>query len=212
VNPSVPLNDTIRQKYATNNLPEYEVERTEGGEWLNYTRVFANTNYNVYLRAASTVAQHIRFDLVGGDPTTTNQTLAPQGPFLVPTTGIRSTYRFVPLTDSAGNLKSVSLSGTNTFRLTMADPKSDTTRFATVLNYLVFVPTASAPPATVVLQSASSLTNTFAAEAGAAIDTTAKTIKISLPTGNRFYRLSAGTALHVTGVRIATTNLVINYQ
>ncbi|MHB8523110.1 MAG: carbohydrate-binding protein [Limisphaerales bacterium] len=212
VTPSMLLNDTIRQKYATNNLSEYEVHRTEGGEWMNYTRVFAPTNYDVYLRVASTATQHVRFDLVGGDPTTTNQTTSPQGPFLVPSTGIRSTYLYVPLTDSQGNLKTLSLSGTNTFRLTLAGPPSDTTKFTLALNYLVFVPTASAPPATVQLQSASALGGSFATETGAAIDSNAKKVTIALPTGNRFYRLSAGTALHITSVQIVKTNLVLLYE
>ncbi|MBU6399854.1 MAG: hypothetical protein KGS61_06010 [Verrucomicrobia bacterium] len=215
VTPDAVSNDTIRQKYATNNLPEYEVAQTQGGEWMDYTRVFAtNGSYNVYLRVANTAPQHVRFDLITGDTTSTNQTNTAVGPFLVPSTGMRSIYQYVPLTDAQGNLKTVSLSGTNTFRLTLADPASDTINGAMAMNYLVFVPATNAAPASVALQSAASLTNAFATETAAVIDTNAKTITIALPSGDQFYRLSvaSGNAPKVTGVQLGKTNLVINYQ
>src|SRR6185369_9878785 len=125
VQPGPVLNDTIRQKYATNNLPEYEVRRTEGGEWMNYTRVFSNASYNVYLRAACRAAQPVSLDRV----------TAALGLFNVPNTAMLINYRYVPLTHANGILTTVNLSGTNTLRLTLGGAQTNTTQYTMALNY-----------------------------------------------------------------------------
>src|SRR5262249_27182584 len=111
-------NDNTRQKYAVANLKEYEVARTEAGEWLNYTRVFADTNYYVYLRCGSFGNQDVLLDLVSGDPRSTNQTTAPLGTFAVQNHLMRLNYKYEPLT-VGGSPVVVRLAGTNTLRLTM---------------------------------------------------------------------------------------------
>ena len=140
------LNDTIRRKYATNNLPEYEVRRTEGGEWMNYTRVFSNGNYNAYLRAACRAPQAVSLDQVTSDPSQPNQTTAPLGVFNVPSTSLLVRYRYVPLTDTNGNLAVLSLSGTNTLRLTMGGPQTNVTQQTMTLNYVAFLPAKATVP------------------------------------------------------------------
>jgi len=145
VQPGPVLNDTIRQKYAASDLPEYEVRRTEGGEWLNYTRVFSNGNYKVYLRAACRAPQAVNLDAVTSDPSQTNQTTSPLGVFNVPSTGLIVRYRYVPLTDTNGNLAVLNLSATNTLRLTMGGPQTNVTQQTMTLNYMAFLPA----PATV---------------------------------------------------------------
>jgi hypothetical protein len=151
VQPGPVLNDTIRQKYATNNLPEYEVRRTEGSEWMNYTRTFSNGNYNAYLRAACRAPQAVSLDQVTSDRSQPNQTTALLGVFNVPSTSLLVRYRYVPLTDTNGNLAILNLSGTNTLRLTLGGPQTNVTQQTMVLNYMAFVPaqaTASRPSLT----------------------------------------------------------------
>jgi len=116
------------------------VRRTEGGEWLNYTRVFTNGNYSAYLRAACRAPQAVNLDQVTSDPSQTNQITVPLGDFNVPSTSLLVNYRYVPLTDSNGNLAVLSLSGTNTLRLTMGGPQTNVTQQTMTLNYMVFLP------------------------------------------------------------------------
>jgi hypothetical protein len=132
-------NDASRPAYAAKGLKEYEVARTEPNEWLNYTRVFADTNYYVYLRCGSAGVQDVALDLVGGDPATTNQTAAPLGSFAVQNHLMRLNYRYEPLT-VGGVPVIVHLAGTNTLRLTIGGTPAKDRRLL-YLNYLLFVPT-----------------------------------------------------------------------
>src|SRR5439155_3341203 len=100
-----------RQKYRDANVGEYFVLGLSAGEWMNYTRTFPSGSYNVYLRASSQKAQAVRLDEVTAGSTTSNQTLAARGLFLVPNTGSSSRFRYVPLTDAAGNLQTLTLAG-----------------------------------------------------------------------------------------------------
>ena len=211
VQPGPVLNDTIRQKYATNNLPEYEVRRTEGGEWMNYTRVFSNGNYNAYLRAACRAPQVVSLDKVTSDPTQTNQSTASLGVFNVPSTAILLNYRYVPLTDANGILAAVNLSGTNTLRLTLGGPQTNVTQYTMALNYLVFVPV-TVPE--IALLSSADVAGTFTADNSATIDASSRTITLPLNGNARFYRLRtvAGPRLAISNVRRVGANVVMNYQ
>jgi hypothetical protein len=65
--------DTQRQKYVnvSTNIQEYLLERLEGGEWYNYTRTFASSNYyNVYLRHGSEYNVQLSLSQIGPGPTT----------------------------------------------------------------------------------------------------------------------------------------------
>jgi len=108
----------VRNQYVTNNVGEYVVAYLTAGDWMNYTRTFPNNNYNVYLRASSVKAEAVRFDEVTSYRTLSNQTTAIRGEFLVPKTGGSSRFRYVPLTDAAGNVQTLTLGGVQTFRLT----------------------------------------------------------------------------------------------
>jgi len=91
--------DTQRQKYyaVDPNLQEYIVERTEGGEWMNYTRTFYGTNYyNVYLRVGCELSQQLSLDVVGA---TTNNL----GLFYTTNAFGKSNFRYEPLLNSSGN-------------------------------------------------------------------------------------------------------------
>ena len=205
------INDTIRGKYALLDLPEYEVRGTEGGEWLNYTRVFSNASYHVYLREACRAAQAVYLDRVTNDPTQTNQTTEGLGAFNVPSSAMLIDYRYVPLTDTNGNAVLLNLSGTNTLRLTFGGQQTNATKNTMALNYLLFAPV-TAPQ--VALESSSDLAAVFSTDNAAAVDTANKTISVP-PNGNvRFYRIraSAPPALTITNVRIVGANLVMSYQ
>ncbi len=136
-------NDHTRHKYAALSMKEYEVARTEAGEWLNYTRVFADTNYYVLLRCGSFGVQDVKLDLVRGDPKTNNQTTTPLGTFSVPNHLMRLNYRYEPLLVS-GVPVVVHLAGTNTIRLTMGGTPIKDNQLL-FLNYLLFVPTSAGP-------------------------------------------------------------------
>ena len=137
------FNDTTRHKYEVLGLKEYGVARTEAGEWLNYTRSFADTNYYVFLRCGSYGAVPVQLDLVGGDITTTNQTTTPLGTFQVQSHLAHFNYRYEPLLKTGGGGPVVvHLAGTNTLRLTVGGTPSKDNR-ALYLNYLLFVPTSA---------------------------------------------------------------------
>jgi hypothetical protein len=135
--------DTQRSQYAATNMQEYLVCRTRAGDWRNFTRVFDNTNYNVYLRCGSFGTVSIQLDLVGGDPTTTNQTTTPLGTFAISTHLWRANMRYVPLLVN-GTPASIRLGGTNTVRLTMLGTDPFQNRLVEE-NYLLFVPTSQGP-------------------------------------------------------------------
>ena len=205
------INDTIRQKYIADNLPEYEVRGTEGGEWLNYTRIFSNASYHVYLRAACRASQSVFLDRVTGDPGQSNQTTARLGVFNMPSTAILVNYRYVPLTDANGNPAMLNLSGTNTVRLTLGGSQTDVTQYTMVLNYLLFAPVVVAQAG---LESTAAVSGAFAADNTGSTDTAAHTITLPLSGSARFYRLrsAAPPALSITGIRIVGANAVITYQ
>jgi hypothetical protein len=141
------INDHRRQKYVADDLPEYQVRRTEAGDWLNYTRTFDPGSYHVYLRVASKAQQDIRLDRVTGDPSTLTQETEALGVFQVPNLGMNIIYRHVPLTDDNGNRLALNLSGTQTVRLTMeGEPGEFATRWTKALNYLLFIPAVAEPP------------------------------------------------------------------
>ncbi|HVV73246.1 MAG TPA: hypothetical protein VHI52_17370, partial [Verrucomicrobiae bacterium] len=132
--------DQPRPKYDPNNLISgYDVIDIAADEWLNYTRDFEPGNYEVYLREAVVGFPEADslLELVGGDVTTTNQTVSSLGSFLGKLSGY--TFRNVPLTDGSGLNKIVlRLSGTNTLRLHQVT--GDTSSSARYENYLIFVP------------------------------------------------------------------------
>ncbi|HKQ38323.1 MAG TPA: hypothetical protein VJ063_09610 [Verrucomicrobiae bacterium] len=129
--------------------PEFHVGQMVAGEWMNYTRTYASPSYTVFLRLSSQVAQQVRLDKVSdNDPNTppglvfsADQTTVPMGVFQAPATG--TAFRTVPLTDSSGNLVTITLSGAQTIRLTALSANNNLQ-----LNYLVLVPTEAAelPP------------------------------------------------------------------
>ena len=133
---------------GTSYVPDYIVADMNAGDWMNYTRTFPNTNYQVYLRASSQGRQDVRFDEVTGDRTQPNQSTALRGQFLVPNTESWTRWRYVPLTDAADNPQILNLQGIKTLRLTANEVRRAHTQLVEIgdlqLNWMLFVPTPAA--------------------------------------------------------------------
>ncbi len=196
--------DTQRSKYSSVNpaLHEYNVTRTEGGEWLNYTRVFDGArHYNAYLRAACGLAQPVALQHIAAGPVT--NTL---GRFEVPSTFWLHNYRYVPLRSADGGLAVVNLGGTATLRLLMDSPPTEGTKQGLVMNYIALVPAAPR------VLSAPEVNGVYAAEANVLVDAGAK--KITVPQGGstRFYRIVWTEPAQITGISLTGGNVVLSYQ
>jgi hypothetical protein len=192
--------DTQRQKYSNVDpaLHEYTVERTEGGEWLNYTRIFASSNYyNVYLRYCSGLEQLLALGVL---PSTNNL-----GMFAVKTSVVQGNYRYAPLLDGSGKLSVVNLSGTNTLRLTMASPQNGSSKQRTALNYLAFVPA-------LLLESAAQVTGPYSLETSASVDPGLRKVTVTASGSARFYRLRWDRSALITSVKLVGGNVELTYQ
>ena len=145
-------------------VPDYIISDIRPGEWLNYTRTFPSGNYNVYVRASSQGRQDVRLDEVTAGSTTPSQTTVLRGQFLVPNTGGLTRFRYVPLTDAAGNLQTLALSGQKTLRLTMNQARPGVTSTDDAigdlqLNWILFVPVSTPASSGPFLASASPSVN-----------------------------------------------------
>jgi len=119
----------------------YKIGWIDSGDWFNYTRTFPAGSYNVYAAVSfddsPTSATRIggSLQLVGGDVTTTNQTLTQLGTFDGPATGGWGLNRLIALKNASGNVVSLPLSGAQTIRYTASNGDYD---------FLAFVPSAPA--------------------------------------------------------------------
>jgi len=196
--------ETQRSKYSSVNptLHEYILMRTEGGEWLNYTRVFdGSKRYNAYLRAACGLAQPVRLDQIATGPVT--NTL---GRFTVPSTGYQQNYRYIPLVTADDSLAVVHLSGTNTLRLTMDSPQNNGTKFGLSLNYVVLVP--AAPQ----LYSSETVNGTYTPESSVLLDAGNKKFTVPRAGASRFYRIGWTSQVKIIGTALVGGNVVLSYQ
>ena len=141
--PPLRIHDTQRSQYVATNVWEYQIRLMSTGDWFNYTRVFAPTNYYVYLRCGTFGATTLYLDRVTSDPATTNQTTVRLGTFNVDNHIMRLNYKYEPLRVGSSPVV-LSLSGTNTLRLTMGGTVSKDDRLV-VMDYLLFVPTSDGP-------------------------------------------------------------------
>lgn len=196
--------DTQRSKYSSVNpaLHEYNVMRTEGSEWLNYTRVFdGGRYYNAYLRAACGLAQPVALQHIGDGPVT--NTL---GRFEVPSTFYHHNYQYVPLRSANGGLAVVNLSGTSTVRLLLDSPPNDATKQGLVMNYVALV------PAIPQLESAAEVNGVYAPETNVLVDAGARKITVPRSGTTRFYRIAWTQQAQITGIGLVGENVVLSYQ
>jgi hypothetical protein len=140
------LNDTLRSAFTAVGEEDYAVNRTEAGEWMNYTRDFPPADYEVYLRTACLADQEVLFDLITSDPTKASQTTSPLGAFKLTSTVGGQNFAYFQLTDDLGSPASPSLAGMQTLRLTIGgDDQQFETKFSLMMNYLVFIPGSKQP-------------------------------------------------------------------
>jgi hypothetical protein len=207
--PTVPIstynrpNDHTRQKYSGSNLVEYLIIRTHAGDWLNYSRSFVPTNYFCLLRAGSFSSTEVSLAAVTSDRTQTNQATSMLGTFNIPNLVRKSNFAYIPLLDTNGLGTIVSMSGTNTLRLTCGGAPGADDRVE-VLNYLLFV------PAQVAVQSCAAITGPFADDSTAVVNAGTRTIVIPAAGASRFYRLSAIVPLKISG--ISTSGGAVNIR
>src|SRR5205085_1846770 len=157
--------DTPRADHVAAGVPDYGLWRVMANEWLNYTRTFPTTHWNVYLRSSSQYRQDVRFDEITGDRAQPNQTKSLRGNFLVPSTGSSSRFRYVPLTDAVGNPVVLDFAGIKTFRMTALGGlvRANNDNLGSLQpTYFLFLPTADAAPQTPWL--------TYASPSGNAVD------------------------------------------
>jgi hypothetical protein len=154
--------DTARTQFAS--AFDYNIGFFGAGEWGNYTRHYPAGSYNVWGRFACGDANQSQalLSLVTGGWGTTDQTTNFLGTFTIPTTGW-SSFDWVPLRDSVGNLTTVTFTGaTNTLKLTR-DP---TAPFADAnANFLMLVPVAG-PVSLTALISGGNINISFLSQSG----------------------------------------------
>lgn len=202
-------NDWTRTKYFVEDLEEHQVRRTEGGEWLNYTRDFPEGNYAVYLRAASRAEQTVLLDKVVGSASVENQATESIGQFNLPNDGLNIWYRFTQLVDGNGQPVVVSLSGKETVRLTIGGEREDRTKYTAVLNYLVFAPVEEGPDYQ--LFASSSPNAPFAQQTNAVLDAAAGTFTLPMEGSENYFRIRGAAATRITGIRIQEGSLVLEF-
>jgi len=127
--------DAPRQNYVSAGVSDYIVGYFNGSsftagnnvglsgynasEWVNYTRNFPAGTYNIVGRLANGNGgtASVPLSLVTSGWGTSAQTTTNLGTFVFPATGWAS-WAYVPLTDRLGNRVKVTLTGTNTLRVT----------------------------------------------------------------------------------------------
>lgn len=208
-----PINDVQRRQLATLDLPEYQVKGTEGGEWLNYTREFTEKAYTVFLRVAARANQKVFLEEVTSAPSLPNQSTVRLGSFEVPNLGMKTNYRFVPLTNNNGERVTLDLSGKTTLRLIFDGEPELGTQGTMALNYMVFVPNAPETTSDIIVESAPSVIGPFEVETTAMFSDDAVSIPISESTGFFRFRVSADIAnsFEILSVEFGAENLIIRF-
>jgi hypothetical protein len=110
--------DVVRPQYSGTGYSDYSIGYFSPGSWANYTRHYPAGSYDIYARLASgggaTTCTLSQVTVGWG---TTSQTTNLLGTFSVANTAWES-YNYIPLKNAAGNLVTVSFSGsTNTLQL-----------------------------------------------------------------------------------------------
>ena len=207
-------NDNTRQKYAAEGLVDYLVIRTHAGDWLNYTRSFtsSSSNYAAFLRVGSFASTTITLSQVTSDPSQTNQSVSELGTFSVPDQIRKSNFTYVPLLDTNGVSPMLSLSGTNTLRLTMGGTAGDGSYDrVVVLNYLMLVPVQTTQVTQVTVQSSPTVTGPYADDATATVNVATRTITIPTAGPSRFYRLAAVVPVQISSISVSAGTVTLKY-
>ncbi|HWD92029.1 MAG TPA: hypothetical protein VG938_06740 [Verrucomicrobiae bacterium] len=154
--------DFLRDKFITNSASDYIIGFWNPGQWLNYSRTFPTNKYNVFGRLAGGAGpfSNTTMKLVTAGRGTTTQTTQLIGSFADADAAGWSTWHWVPMRDTNGNIATVSLGGVQTLQITSAGGVN--------ANYYMFVPAAavSLSPTLSVSLSGSSVQLKFPTQSG----------------------------------------------
>jgi hypothetical protein len=118
---------------------DYDIGWWDAGTWLNYTRTFPSGTYYVYGRLAGGGAfSGMTMSKVTGGWGTTTQTTQLLGTFADPNATGWQTWHWIPLLDASSQMVKVTLSGTNTLKVTSGAGAN--------ANYFMFVPAPATLP------------------------------------------------------------------
>ena len=106
-------NEAGRDGFTDGENPDYSVNDTQAGEWINYTRNFTIGMASVYLRASGG-AFEVELHRVTGDAGIPDQTTELLGSFSTGGTGGR--HGWIPLTDTDGQVARIELQDEVTLR------------------------------------------------------------------------------------------------
>ncbi len=111
--------DIVRSQFSAAGTQDYYVGWWTAPQWINYTRTFPANSYYIYARmaAASGTTFNLTNDLVTGGWGTSNQTSQVLGIFKGTGKGFQG-WQWVQLSNTNGQPVKVSLSGTNTLKMT----------------------------------------------------------------------------------------------
>ena len=116
------LSEKIRPQYQGTGKQDYDVGFNDGGNWGNYTRNYPAGTYNIWARVSNgtgnTSADSGSISLVTAGSSNTVQTVVKLGTFSAPAIGW-STYSWVPVKDSGGNLVQFTGGSLETLRMTI---------------------------------------------------------------------------------------------
>jgi hypothetical protein len=132
--------DFKRDKFISSGAQDYDIGYWNGGFWENYTRTFPANNYNVYSRMAGGNGpfNNTTLKLVTAGQGTTTQTTQLLGSFADANAAGWTTWHWVPMRDTNGNLATVSLGGVQTVRATSGNNLN--------AHFFMFVPAVSLSP------------------------------------------------------------------
>jgi hypothetical protein len=189
-------NTAVDLESTTDGGGGFNVGWTSSGEWLEYS-LFADVDgtYRIDVRvAAASPGATFHIDIDGVNTT---------GARTLPTTGGWQNWATVPISNVGIS------SGPHLMRFTI-DSAVDEGAGGNV-NWIRFTAT-STNVAAPTLQFATSLPGTFADEADAVVNMSAKTITTRRPTNTRYYRVRATQTSRILGVRLADGNVVLTYE
>lgn len=129
--------DFQRDKFINNGSQDIDIGYWNGGFWENYTRTIPTNNYYVYGRLAGGNGpfNNTTMALVTAGRGTTTQTTQFLGSFADANPAGWSTWHWVPMRDTNGNLAKISLGGVKTLKVTSGNNLN--------ANYYMFVPAIS---------------------------------------------------------------------
>lgn len=185
------------------NAQDYDIGYWNGGFWENYTRTFPVNKFNVYARMAGGNGpfNNTTLALVTSGKGTTTQTTQLLGSFADPNAAAWTTWHWVPMLDTNGNLATVTLGGVQTLKLTsgnnanahflifVASLSANLTVSISGSNIQLHFPTQTGHTYTVLYKNSLTVGSWQSLSAAVPGDDTVKTVSDIVGLSQRFYKL-----------------------